>query len=348
MKAVRFDEHGDPSVLNYAEYPDPSPGPHEVLLEMEATALNYLDIWAREGSHGIELPRPHVGGSDGVGHVIEVGDDVERFSVGDRAVLHAAVSCGHCEYCRNGQESMCVDYHVIGAHRQGVHAEYAAVPEDNLIAVPEDVPPEMAAAAPLVFETAWRQLVTRGHLRAGEDVLILGASGGLGHAAVQIAKQVGATVFATGSSSQKLSFAESLGADHTINYKETDIADTVRSKTGKRGVDAVFDHVGGATWSDSIASLAKGGRLLTCGVTEGAYAEVNINRVFYNQLEIIGSTMANPGEADDVLNLVWEGSLAPHVDEIYPMSDAERAYRKLESGDCVGKIVLVPDRIYDR
>ena len=348
MQALQFADHGGPSVLEYDKYPDPTLGDGDVRLEIEATALNYLDIWAREGDHGISLPTPHVPGSDGVGRVIEVGENVERFKIGDRAVLHAAVSCGTCEYCRDGQESMCVDYHVIGAHRQGVHAEYAAVPAENLLPVPDSVPAETAAAAPLIFETAWRQLLTRGRVSPGEDILVYGASGGLGHAALQIVKHAGATAYAVGSSEEKLAFAESYGADHTIDYTKSDVADTVRSMTDRRGVDAVFDHVGAATWPSSLESLAKGGRLFACGVTEGTHAEVDINRVFYNQLEIIGSTMANPGEADDVLNLVWSDAIEPHVDQTFPMSEAETAYRLLESGDCMGKIVLVPDEKHER
>jgi len=347
MQAVQFADHGDPSVLEYDDYPEPNLGDDEVELEIEATALNYLDVWAREGAHGISLQTPHIPGSDGVGRVVNVGSDVKRFEAGDRAVLHAAVSCGSCEYCRDGEESMCVDYHVIGAHRRGVHAEYAVVSEANLLPVPDSVPAETAAATPLVFETAWRQLITRGRISPGEDVLVYGASGGLGHAALQIMKHAGATAFAVGSSEEKLDFAESFGADHTVNYTESDVADTVRSLTDGRGVDAVFDHVGAATWPSSLESLAKGGRLLTCGVTEGAVAEVDINRVFYNQLEIIGSTMANPGEADDVLDLVWSGAFEPHVDRVFPMSEADEAYQLLESGDCVGKLVLVPDEKYD-
>jgi NADPH:quinone reductase-like Zn-dependent oxidoreductase len=217
------------------------------------------------------------------------------------------------------------------------------VPARNLTAVPAGVDWETAAAAPLVFQTAWRMLVVRGDLQQGEDVLVLGASGGVGHAAVQIADNAGATVYATGSSEAKLEAARQLGADHVVDYEERNFADRIRELTGKRGVDMVVDHVGAATWDDSVRSLAKGGRLVTCGATTGPTGETDINRVFWNQLDIRGSTMATPGQAEDVLELVWDGTFEVRIRETLPMSETARAHEMLENREGFGKVVVIPD-----
>ncbi|MDY6780110.1 MAG: zinc-binding dehydrogenase, partial [Halobacteria archaeon] len=277
MKAVQFSEHGGRDVLEYSDFDEPEVGRDEVLVDVKAGALNHLDVWTRKGLPGVELELPHIPGSDAAGVVEEVGEGVTRFEAGDRVAVSAGVSCGDCEFCRHGEESMCVDYHIVGEHVRGVHAERAAVPEDNLVGVPEGVDWETAAAAPLVFQTAWRMLMTRGDLGAGETVLVLGASGGVGHAAVQIADHAGAEVYATASSEEKLEAAEELGADHVLNYEEVDFADEVREATGGRGVDMVVDHVGAATWRDSLKTLAKGGRVVTCGATTGGNPETDIN-----------------------------------------------------------------------
>ncbi|UPW01163.1 zinc-binding dehydrogenase [Halorussus gelatinilyticus] len=347
MKAVQFSDHGDRSVIDYGEFPDPTPDRDEVLVDVKAGALNHLDVWTRKGLPGVELEMPHVPGSDGAGVVLEVGEDVTRFEPGDRVAVSAGVYCGKCEYCRHGEYSMCVNYHIIGEHVRGVHSERAAVPEDNLVEVPSGVEWETAAAAPLVFQTAWRMLLTRGNVSPGEDVLVLGASGGVGHAAVQIADYAGANVYATASSEEKLEYAEEVGADYTIDYEAEDFASRIRDLTGKRGVDVVVDHVGAATWRDSLASLAKGGRVLTCGATTGGTPETDINRIFWNQLKVIGSTMANPGEVDDVLELVWDGTFEPRIRETLPMSETARAHEMLEEREGFGKVVVVPDSEYD-
>ncbi|WP_440007428.1 zinc-binding dehydrogenase [Halomicrococcus sp. SG-WS-1] len=343
MKAVQFTDHGGRDVIEYGEFPDPEPDRDEVLVDVKAGALNHLDVWTRRGLPGIDLDMPHVPGSDGAGEVVAVGEDVTRFEPGDRVALSAGVSCGECEYCRHGEHSMCVDFHLIGEHVRGVHSELAAVPVDNLLEVPEGVDWETAAAAPLVFQTAWRMLVSRGDVTPGEDVLVLGASGGVGHAAVQIADHAGATVYATGSSEEKLEHARELGADHVIDYESEDFADRVRELTGKRGVDVVVDHVGAATWQDSLKSLAKGGRLLTCGATTGPNPETDINRIFWNQLQVVGSTMASHGEADDALELVWDGTFEPAIREVLPMSETARAHELLEEREGFGKVVVKPD-----
>lgn len=343
MHAVQFTEHGDRDVIEYAAVPDPEPARNEVLVDIKAGALNYLDIWTRKGIPGIDLSFPHIPGSDGAGVVTAVGEDVTRFEPGDHVALSAGVWCGECEFCRHGERSMCVSFHIMGEHVPGVHSEAAAIPADNLIPVPTDVDWETAAAAPLVFQTAWRMLITRGELQAGETVLVLGASGGVGHAAVQIAAYAGAEVIATASTDDKLDYATAIGASTGINYEQTDLADAVREHTGRRGVDMVVDHIGAATWQDSLASLAKGGRLVTCGATTGGRPETDINRIFWNQLSVIGSTMATPGEVDDVLSLVWDGILEPRIRETLPMSETARAHEIIENREGFGKVVVVPD-----
>ncbi len=347
MKAVQFAEHGDRDVISYGDFPDPEPDRDEVLVDVKAGALNHLDIWTRRGLPGIDLEMPHIPGSDGAGVVEAVGEDVRRFEPGDRVALSAGVNCGTCEFCRDGDPTLCVRYHIIGEHVRGVHSEQAAIPADNLVPVPEGVDWETAAAAPLVFQTAWRMLVTRAELGPSESVLVLGASGGVGHAAVQIADYVGAEVYATASTDEKLEHAKDLGADHVINYDEEDFAAAIREQTGKRGVDVVVDHIGAATWQDSLKSLTKGGRVVTCGATTGGNPETDINRIFWNQLEVIGSTMGTPGEVDDVLDLVWEGEFEPHVREVLPMSEAARAHEIIEEREGFGKVVVVPDSEYD-
>jgi len=348
MQAVQFTEHGDRDVIEYGEYEELDPGRGEVRVEMRAGALNHLDVWTRRGMPGLDLGLPHVPGSDGAGVVDAVGEDVTRFEPGDRVAVSAGINCGECEFCRDGDPTRCIRYHVIGEHVRGVHAEHAVVPADNLVAVPAGVDWETAAAAPLVFQTAWRMLVTRGDIQPGESVLVLGASGGVGHAAVQIADYAGAEVYAAASTDEKLDYAAEIGADHLLNYEDANFASEIRDRTGKRGVDVVVDHVGAATWRDSLKSLARGGRLLTCGATTGGNPETDINRIFWNQLQVIGSTMGTPGEVDDVLELVWEGELEPRIRAVLPMSETARAHEMLEEREGFGKVVVIPDRLYDR
>jgi len=343
MHAVQFTDHGDTDVIAYREVDRPEPAPDEVLLDVKAGALNHLDLWTRRGLPGVDLAMPHTPGSDAAGVVAAVGDDVERFAVGDRVAVWAGVHCGDCEFCRSGEPTMCVEYAIIGEHRPGVHADYATVPADNLVRVPEGVDWATAGAAPLVFGTAWRMLIERGDLSAGESVLVLGASGGVGHAAVQVADHAGATVFATASTAEKRDAAAALGAEHTIDYEAEDFPERVREVTDGRGVDVVVDHVGAATWADSLASLAKGGRVLTCGATTGPHPETSIDRIFWNQLSVIGSTMAGLGAAERALGLVWDGTFEVRERARLPMSETARGHALLAEREGVGKVVLVPD-----
>jgi NADPH:quinone reductase-like Zn-dependent oxidoreductase len=343
MQAVQFTAHGGTDVVEYGTVPDPEPDTGEVVVDVKAGALNHLDVWTRNGLPGLDLALPHIPGSDAAGVVSAVGEGVSRFDVGDRVAVTAGTFCGECEFCRAGEYTLCVEFEILGEHTRGVHSEYAAVHEDNLVAVPEGVDWETAAAAPLVFGTAWRMLVTRADVSPGERVLVMGASGGVGHAAVQIAADAGAEVLAAAGSDRKREYARELGADHVVDYENENVADAVRELTGKRGVDVVVDHVGGDTWTDSLASLARGGRLVTCGATAGPRPETDIPRIFGNQLTILGSTMATPGEVDDVLAKVWDGTYEVRLRETLPMSETGRAHELLENREGFGKVVVVPD-----
>jgi NADPH:quinone reductase-like Zn-dependent oxidoreductase len=338
MDAVQFAEHGGREVIEYGEFPDPEPDRDEVLVDVKAGALNHLDVWTRKGLPGIDLEMPHIPGSDCAGVVEEVGEDVTRFEEGDRMALSAGVGD-----TRMDDPTLDPKFHIIGEHVRGVHSEYAAIPEANLVPVPEDVDWEVAAAAPLVFQTAWRMLIHRGELQAGEDVLVLGASGGVGHAAVQVADHAGATVYATASSEEKLEYAREIGADHAINYEEKDFSKAIREETDGAGVDMVVDHVGAQTWDESLKSLAKGGRIVTCGATTGPNPDAGLNRMFWNQLSVIGSTMATPEQTEEVLELVWDGTFQPEISEVLPMSETARAHEIIEEREDFGKVVVVPD-----
>lgn len=347
MQAVQITEHSqDTDVLVYEEYPDPEPKRDEVLVDVKAGALNHLDIWTRRGLPTLDLEFPHIPGSDAAGIVEAVGEGVDRFQPGDHVAVAAGSACGTCEFCRDGDPTLCPSFHIIGEHVPGVHAEQVTVPAKNLVPVPDHVEWSTAGAASLVFQTAWRMLHTRGNLSAGESVLVLGASGGVGHAAVQIADHAGAEVFATASTDEKLTHAADCGADHLINYEREDFADEIRDRTDGRGVDMVVDHVGAATYPDSLKSLAKGGRIVTCGATTGPNPDAGLNRIFWNQLSVIGSTMATPGEVEQVLELVWDGTFEPRIREELPMSDIRRAHKLVEQREGFGKVVVVPDSEY--
>jgi len=322
------------------DYPDPVPGPDQVVVRLHAAGLNHLDLFVREGIPTLKLALPHVLGADGAGHVATVGSDVTDLEVGDRVVLDPGIPCGHCEYCRRGEDSLCVEYKILGEHLPGTYAELVAVPASNALKIPTDLGFEAAAAAPLVFGTAWRMLVSRAAVRPGEDVLILGAGSGLSTAAIQIAKLAGATVFVTSSSDEKLQKAKALGADVLVNYKSMPWSKAVWELTGRRGVDVIVDHVGQATFKDSVRSLRKGGRVVVPGATTGPMLELDARYIFWRQLSILGSTMANRREFEEVMKLVFMGRLKPVVDRVFPLEQAGAAHEYLGRGEQFGKVVL--------
>ncbi len=340
MKAAIFHENGGPEVVRIEDVPRPEPGAGEVLIEVNAAAMNHLDLWVRRGLP-IETTMPHVGGSDIAGVVVALGPGVEGVEVGAHVVVNPSLWCGRCEWCRAGEHSMCVRFRIVGEHTQGGFAEYVAVPAANLYPIPDDYPFEKAAAAPLVFQTAWRGLITRGRLRAGEDVLVTGASGGAATAAIQIAKLAGARVFAV-TTGENEARTRDLGADVVYDRTAVDYAAELWKDTGRRGVDLVFDSVGQAMWAQNLRALARGGRLVTYGATTGANGETEIRTVFWKQLEVIGTTMASRGEFEAVMKLVFRDELRPVVDVVWPLDRAREAHERLERGEQFGKVVLTP------
>jgi NADPH:quinone reductase-like Zn-dependent oxidoreductase len=344
MKAVVFRTYGGPEVLEVdPRHPDPVIGPDQVLVRLRAAALNRLDLWVRDGIPTLKLALPHILGADGAGEIAQVGTDVGDLEVGERVVLNPGVSCGDCEYCTTGDDPLCVDYRILGEHLPGTYAELVAVPARNVARLPTDFPFEEAAAAPLVFMTAWRLLVSRARLRPGEDVLILGAGAGVSTAAIQIAKLAGCTVFVTSSSEAKLKKAQALGADVLINYEDVPWSKAVWELTGKRGVDVVLDHVGQATFKDSVRSLRRGGRLVSPGATSGPVVELDLRYLFWRQISILGSTMSSAREFEEVMKLVFMRRLRPVVDRVFPLDEARGAHEYLARGEQFGKVVLRVD-----
>jgi NADPH:quinone reductase-like Zn-dependent oxidoreductase len=342
MKAAIFREHGGIDKLEIAEMPEPSAQAGEVLLRVRAAAMNHLDLWARRGMPGIEIPLPHIGGSDIAGEVVSAGAGVEGVAEGARVAVNPGLWDGTCEWCLKGQHSLCVNYRIIGEHTNGGFAEYVAVPATNLISIPDNFSFEQAAAVPLVFLTAWRALITQARLRAGESVLILGASGGAASAGIQIAKLAGAYVYAVTSSEEKGTRARELGADEIIDRTKEDFSKQVFKLTNRRGVDVVLENTGEKTWEGSLRALARGGRLVTYGGTTGRNGRTDIPLLFWKQIQIIGSTMGTAAEFATVMRLVWEGKLRAVVDRVLPLEQIREAHEILEAGEQFGKIILKP------
>jgi NADPH:quinone reductase-like Zn-dependent oxidoreductase len=340
MKAVVFHQHGGPDVLHYTDVAEPRLHPREVLVRVRACALNHLDLWVRRGLPGIAVPLPHIPGSDIAGEIAHVGQEVSTVRVGQKVVLAPGVTCGKCAACLAGRDNECREFTNLGYMIDGGCAEYVRCPEVNCFPYPEKLTFAEAAAVPLVFQTAWHMLVTRARLVPGEDVLVLGAGSGVGSAAIQIAKFYGCRILATAGSDEKLEKARQLGADEVIHHGIMKIQKEVRRMTNGRGVDVVVEHVGAATWDQSVASLATAGRLVTCGATTGFDAKLDLRFVFSRQLSILGSYMGTKSELATVLKLVAAGHLKPVVDRILPLADCGEAHAYLEQGKQFGKVVL--------
>lgn len=342
MKAVIFKQHGGPEVLEYADVPEPVLKANEVLVEVKACALNHLDVWARGGLPGIEIPLPHILGNDIAGVVREVGELVSWVKTGAEVMLHPGVSCGHCEECLSGRDNLCRDYDILGYRRDGGYAELVAAPAVNVIPKPQNLSWEEAAALPLVTVTAWHMLVTRAAVQPGEDVLVHAAGSGVGSIGIQIAKLRGARVIATASSDEKLAKAKELGADEVVNYSNQDWPKEVKRLTNRRGVDVVFEHTGAETWPGSVASLKTGGRLVTCGATSGFAAQTDLRQVFYRHLTILGSFMGSKSELLEAMKFIESGKIRAVIDQTLRLREAKRAHELMQERLQFGKLVLVP------
>jgi NADPH:quinone reductase-like Zn-dependent oxidoreductase len=340
MKAARIHQFGGPEALIYEDVPDPQPRKDQVMVRVRACSLNHLDIWVRKGLPGVKLP--HILGSDIAGEVAEVGDYVSGFQTGQRVLLAPMLFCGHCEKCVAGLQNQCREFAVLGNGVDGGNCELIAVPSANVIPIPDSFNFNQAASVPLVFVTAWHMLVGRAGIRPGQTVLVLGASSGVGIAAIQIAKLFHCRVITTACDEAKLAKGRELGADFGINHYQQRISEEVRRITNKQGVDVVVEHVGAATWDESVRSLKSGGTLVTCGATTGPHVAIDLRHLFGRQLSLLGSYMGTMGELHEVLKHVFAGRLQPVVDRVFPLSEIRAAHEYLERSQRFGKIVINP------
>jgi len=341
MRAMVIREHGGPEVLKGEEIADPVVAPGEVLVRVRAVALNHLDVWMRRGQAARTVPFPHVLGSDVAGEVL-AADGIEGLERGTRVILAPGVSCGRCRHCLGGTDNFCRRYRLLGLELPGGYAEKVRCPAANVLVLPDGISFEEGAAFPLVFITAWHMLVTRARLQPRESVLVWGAGSGVGTAAIQIAKALGARVIATAGDDAKVAKALALGADAAVNHASGDVPEEVRRFTERRGIDVVFEHTGAATWERSVQSLAYGGRLVTCGATTGPVGSTDLLRLFAKQVSILGSYMGTKAEFLDVARLFFERKVKAVVHQVLPLAEARRAHEELEASRHFGKIVLVP------
>jgi len=339
MKALYFESHGGTDQLRIGRRPVPEPGPGQVRVRLRTAALNHLDLFVLGGMPGVPVSLPHIGGADGAGVVDLLGPGVEGVAVGDEVLFNPGRSCGTCELCSRGEQSLCVRFGILGEHVDGTFAEFVIVPAENIAPRPDHLSWEEAAALPLTFLTAWRMLLNRGGLRTGESVLIHGIGGGVALACLQLAKLAGARVLVTSRSPVKLERARELGADEAIPAGDS-VAREVRRLTDKRGVDVVVDSVGKATWMQSLKAAAKGGRIVTCGATSGPDPAEEVRLIFWNQLSIIGSTMGSHEDWRRMIAAVRSGRLRPVVDRVFPLTEGVQAYQRMVAAEQFGKIVL--------
>ncbi len=340
MKAVRIHEFGGPEVLRYEDVPDPQPRKDQVLVRVRSCALNHLDLWVRGGLPGVKLP--HILGSDIAGEVVEAGEYVSGFKPGQRVLLAPMSFCGRCDYCASGEQNLCPGFTALGNAVDGGNCQLIAVPPINVIPIPDKLSFDEAASVPLVFLTAWHMLVSRVKIRAGQSVLVLGAGSGVGIAAIQIAKLFHARVITTAGDEKKLEKAAALGADHGINHYQQKISQEVRKITNKEGVDIVVEHVGEATWNESMKSVKPGGTIVTCGATTGPNVGFDLRFLFARQLSFLGSYMGTMGDLHQVLKFVFDGTLKPVIDRTFPLSETRAAHEYMASSKMFGKIVLNP------
>jgi NADPH:quinone reductase-like Zn-dependent oxidoreductase len=342
MKAVVFEKHGSPDVLEYKDVPEPKPGAHEVLVQVKAASINHLDIWVRKGIRGPAIPMPHISGCDGAGVVAEVGSEVSGLAVKQPVIIAPGISCGNCRYCTSGWDSLCPAYQIIGYQRQGTFAEYVVVPKENVVPLPEWLSYPEAASIPLVFLTAYHMLFTRGSLKMGEDVLVMAAGSGVGSSAIQLAKLAGARVIAAAGSPAKLDLARKLGADDAIDYRQEDLRDRIKDLTSGKGVDLVVEHTGGDYLKQCIHALSRNGRIITCGATAEPVVDIDLRLLFVKHVNLLGSYMGARWEFMEILKLFRAKKLKPVVDSVFSFKEAAKAQAYIEQRKNLGKVVLVP------
>jgi NADPH:quinone reductase-like Zn-dependent oxidoreductase len=342
MRAALFRQHGGPEVMEVAEVPAPEPGPGEVLVRVRAAALNHMDLWLRRGLPALKVPLPHVPGGDICGVVAGLGPGAPELNEGDRVVVNPGLSCMRCIRCLSGEDNLCPEFRMIGEQTWGGEAQYVAVPGTNLVAAPDGVDDAELASLPTVFLTTWQMLVDKARVRPGETVLVIAGASGVGVAAIQIAKMLGAHVLTTASSEAKLARARELGAEvGLIQGPET--GREIKKLTGGRGVDVVIEHTGAEVFQMAVKVCAKGGRIVTCGATAGHEPPLNLRYVFWHQLSVLGSTMAPKGRLHRILQLVGERKLRGVVDRVLPLAEVGEAHRLLEARAVIGKLVLKVD-----
>jgi len=345
LRALTISKHGGLDVIEVRnDLPEPElRGPDDVRVRILAAALNHLDLFVLAGLPGMTIEPPFALGSDGAGVIQAVGANVKNVKPGDYVVINPGMSDGTCEYCLDGEQPLCPRYQILGEHVPGTMREMIVVPAKNVHTIPDTVSPEQAAAFPLATLTAWRMIVTRAQVKAGEDVLIWGIGGGVAIAALQICRNIGARTWVVSSSDDKLERAAAMGADELMNRNKVDVAKVIREKTSKRGMDVVVDNVGQATWKQSLLALGRRGRLVTCGATSGPMVQTDVRRLFWNQWSILGSTMGNDDEFDAVVAELRQGRLLPPVDSVYPLANGRAAFERLASGKHFGKVVITVD-----
>ena len=345
MRGLTISAHGGLDQIEYrTDLPKPEPRRGEIRIRVKAVGLNHLDLFVVAGLPNLKIVPPWILGADAAGVVDAVGDlggdAAGSIKVGDTVVVNPGLSDHTCEFCQQGEHSLCVKFRLLGEHVPGTLAEFVTIPARNARTIPRDKSIESAGAFTLSTLTAWRMAVTRARVKKGDNVLIWGIGGGVALAALEIVRRLGGISWVTSHSEEKLALARGLGADHVINYTNTDIGKEIRARTGKRGVDVVFDTVGEATWSQSLGALGKRGRLVTCGATSGPLVQTDVRRLFWNQWDIMGSTMGNEAEFDAITAEFAAGRMTPLIDSVFDISQARKAFERLQSGQQFGKVVV--------
>ena len=342
MKAVRIHGHGDASVLHCDEIAQPVCESDKVILEVKSASINYLDVWVRGGLPGMSILFPLIMGSDASGIITEVGQNVANWKVGDAVVVQPGIFCGECELCISRKENYCSQYGILGESENGVQSQFVSLSPKNISPKASHLSFEEAASMPLVFMTAYQMLITRAQLQPNETVLVYGATSGVGSAAIQIAKDIGATVIATVGAAEKFDHAQDMGADYIVNHYKNDWHSSVKEIVGEKGVNVIFEHVGSETWRYSMRLLAKGGKVVTCGATTGAKVDVDLTHLFMKQQTILGSTMSDISSYIAVMDKINSGKFKPFVDRVFSFDEIQAAHERIENGEQIGKIVLVP------